>query len=266
MTRIKTMGLCLVAVFAFSLVGIVSVAGAAVSDEGPERGLCKAAAKGAGVYLDSHCEEAGEKGGVKKEFVWVPQGAVTHAFTSTTGPATLKSFTPEGAELPAVECKKSKGKGKTGTTESTSVVTFEECTSAGEKCTGGAKAKPGQIITFTLHGTLGLINDAGEADVVGEDLVGEGPGGLSSEFKCGANEIKTRGSVIGTLTPVETKATTFKLAFAATGAKQEPESFEGGPKDTLETEINGLGFGTFPFASTEVTTATVKGAATEVRA
>jgi len=254
------------AAFAFSAFGVANVASAAEIDPSPERGVCKAAKAGKGVFSESTCENEEAKAGKGKEFEWVPSKEA--AFTSTTGAATLKSFTPEGAELPAVECKKSKGKGKANATTSTSVVTFEECSSAGEKCTGGAKAKAGQIITFTLKGTLGLITDTpGDADVVGEDLVGTGPGGLSSEFKCGANEIKTRGSVIGKLTPVEAKAgTTFTLTFSATGAKQEPESFEGGLKDTLETEINGLGGGTFPFASTEVTTATVKGASASIRA
>jgi hypothetical protein len=224
---------------------------------GPARGTCKAA-KG-GEYKDALCTEAGGTS-PKHEYEWRP--AKEAAFTSTTGAATLKSYSPEGAELPAVECTKSKGKGKAGAATSTSVVTFEGCTSAGEKCTGGAKAKAGDIVTFELEGTLGLVKP-GE---VGESLVGKGPGGLSSEFKCGANEIQTKGSVIGIETPVNAKASTTKtLTFTATASKQDPEQFEGGPKDTLETEIDGLGGGTFPFASTEVTTMTVKGASTELR-
>jgi len=264
MKRISIVGLCVVSVFAFSLVGIVSAASATEIDPAPERGVCKAAA-GQGVFSDSTCEDEEAKAGKGKEFVWVPSKEA--AFTSTTGADTLKSFTPEGVELPAVECKKSKGKGKRNATTSHSVVTFEECSSAGEKCTGGAKAKVGQIVTFELEGTLGIVKDGvTDEDIVGEDLAGTGPGGLSSEFKCGANEIKTKGSVIGIATPGETKAsTTSKLTFAATGKAQEPESFEGGPKDTLQAEINGLGGGTFPFASVEITEAKVKGESAELR-
>jgi hypothetical protein len=258
MKRIRIIGLCLVAMFA------MSVAASSASAFAPERGTCKAAKKGAGEYTEALCLTPGLKAGAKKEFVWVP--AKSAAFTSSTGAATLKSFDAEGA-LPAVECKSSKGKGKAGATTSTSVVTFSECTSAGEKCTGsGTKTKPkaGQIITYELDGTLGTISASGKS--VGEDLVGTGPGGLSSKFACGANTIETRGSVIGVVTPVDVKAsTTHTLTFSASGASQTPEKFEGGPKDTLETELDGLGSGTFPFPSVEETTATVKGASVEVR-
>jgi hypothetical protein len=186
MTRIRIIGLCLVAMFAMSA---IAASAASAEEFAPERGVCKVAKKGLGEYLNATCTEKGAKGGAKKEFVWVPL-AKAAAMTSKTGEATLKSFTPEGAELPAVTCKKSKGKGKIGATTSTSIVTFEECSSAGEKCTGGKKAKAGQIITFELEGTIGKLG----TEKVGEDIVGKGPGGLSSEFKCGANEIKTRAA------------------------------------------------------------------------
>jgi hypothetical protein len=259
MLRIRTIGLCLVAAFAMSAVA----ASSAMAEPGLERGVCKVAKKGLGEYTEALCLTPGAKAGPKKEYVWDP-GTKATAFTTKTGVATLRSFTPEGAELPAVECKKSKGKGKTvGTTESTSVVTFEECTSAGEKCTGGPKAKAGDIITFELKGVLGMIVGGSKG---GELISGGGPGGLSSEFKCGANEIKTRGSLVGEVLSTNVKASaTMTAVFAATGKTQEPESFEGGTKNKLETEINGLGGGTFPFASTEVTTATIKGTSLELR-
>ncbi len=267
MTRIKTIGLCLVAAFSFSAFGVVSVASAEI-DPSPEHGSCKAKA-GAGVFTEADCETEGAKAGKGKEFVWVPQKEA--AYTSVTGAATLKSFTPEGVELPAVECKKSKGKGKvTATGSKKTIVTFEECSSAGEKCTGGKGATAGKIITFELTGTLGLVNDVSEADSVGEDLVGEGGVGknLSSEFKCGANSISTTGSVIGVFTKVEGKPSTTNTLTFAEGAPghQAIESFEGGPTDTLHTEINGLGGGTFPFPSVEITTATVKGPSGILRA
>jgi hypothetical protein len=146
---------------------------------GAERGTCKAAKKGAGEYLNATCTEPGAKGGPKMEFAWVPVSKPS-AFMSRSGEVTLKSFTPEDAELPAVTCAKSKGKGKVlspTTTEST--ITFEGCTSSGEKCTGGAKAKAGQIITFTLDGTLGTIAGGSE---VGEAI--SGAGGVIAEFEC----------------------------------------------------------------------------------
>jgi len=258
MTRIRTIGLCLVAMFAISAVA----SSAALA--GPERGTCKAAKKGAGEYLDSLCQTPGLKGGAKKEFVWVPVSKAA-AFTSTTGEATLKSFTPAKAELPAVTCKKSKGKGKILTSTTTeSVVTFEECSSAGEKCTGGAKAKAGQIITFTLHGTLGTISGGSG---VGEEIAGAGPGGLSSEFLCGTNAIKTEGAVIGEVSPVNAKAAaTGKLSFVESAPEtQQYEEIGSKTGVHLQTEIGTLGGGTFPFKSTEATVATTKGPALEVK-
>jgi len=42
------------------------------------------------------------------------------------------------------------------------------------------------------------------------------------------------------------------------GGKQVPTKLEGQPEDTLKSEINGLGAGTFPFATTESVTETIK--------
>jgi hypothetical protein len=237
---ITLIGAALLAVLAISAIAATSAMAAPV-----ERGLCKAAKKGLGEYTDSQCLTPGLKGGAKKEFVWVPV-AKAQAFTTTSGEATLKSFTPEGAELPAVTCSKSKGKGKVLTATTTElVVTFEGCISAGEKCTGGVKAKAGQIVTKTLDGVLGTI---GGGTGAGEAVGGEG-GGVSAEFKCGANEVQVEGAAIGELTPVNVKAsTTATEAFNATGSTQEFETLEG-VHHNLQTEINGLGAGTFPFRS-----------------
>jgi hypothetical protein len=219
----------------------ISNAVAAAAQAEPERGTCKATSEG--LYKDSLClEEGGTSEG--HEFEWIP--AKSASFTATSGNATLRSFTPEGAELPAVECKKSKSKGKAGATTTTSVVTLEDCSSAGEGCTGGANATPGQIVTFELNGKLGYIE--GES-IVGEDLVGTGPNGLVAEFTCGANTIQTAGSVIGVVAPLDMSTKSFTLTFTSTGEHQAIEAFEGASKDTLQTEINGLGAGTLPFPS-----------------
>ena len=227
----------------------------------PERGVCTAA-KGVGEYLDATCTQEGVEGGPNHEFVWLPL-AKPGALTWSAGTTALRSFTPEGAELPAVECEKAKGKGKMGATTTNFVVTLEGCSSAGERCTGGQKAKPGQIVTFELEGTLGLLR---EEEEVGEEIVGKGPGGLSLEFKCGANEIETEGAVIGQLIPVNASASTIStLTFGATGSKQDWENFEGGPNAHLVTEINGLGGGTFAFSSTVSGNATLKGPKAEIK-
>jgi hypothetical protein len=257
MLRITLLGAGLLVALALSAVA----ASSAMAQPGIERGLCKAAKKGAGEYLNATCTEPGLKGGPKKEFVWVPAAKAT-AFTATSGELTLKAFTPEGVELPAVICTKSKGKGKAEATTSTSVITFEGCTSAGEKCMGGAKAKPGQIITFELQGTLGMLG----AGAGGELLEGRGPGGAFAEFTCGANTVQIAGGVIGQVSAVNAKATTtMTLGFEASGSTQRFESFEEGPNSHLTAEINGLGGGTDPFKSVLIKTLTIKGSSLELK-
>jgi hypothetical protein len=261
MLRIGMVGPCLLVVFAMSMVTTCSA-----SAKTAERGVCKTAAKGAGVYENPTCTIAHAKAGPKKEFVWVPQPEKTPiAYTSKTGLATLKAFIG-GVELPPVECTSSTAKGKRGRTESTSIVEFKGCTSAGEKCTGGKGAKAGEIITYELEGELGVINEAkGE---VGEVIIGKAsnPEGLSVEFKCGATEIKTKGSVIGKVTPVNEKALAKStLTFAAAGETQIPDEFEGGAKDTLETEVNKLFNGEFLATSVEIMTAELNGKVNETR-
>jgi hypothetical protein len=56
-----------------------------------------------------------------------------------------------------------------------------------------------------------------------------------------------------------------KLSFAASGSTQEFELFNETEHFILQSEINDLGAGTFPFKSTEVAAAVFKGPALEVR-
>jgi hypothetical protein len=253
MRRDHVIRLCVV-----TLCAVFAATPAAAGAQGqPERGTCKSKAKG--KYQDNLCLD---EGGTSKghEFEWTP--AASAAFTAMAGAATLRSFTPEGTELPAVECQKSATSGEENSTTSRSVVTFEECSSAGEKCASeGATA--GEIVTFPLEGELGVIEESGP--VIGEDLVGTGAGGILAEFKCGANELELDGSVIGEVTPLDEATSEFALTFRSSGSKQDPESLQGGSKDTLATEIDGLGGGTFPFSSTLTKSDNVKGAAKEVR-
>jgi hypothetical protein len=239
--RIGVIGLVLVGVLAISL-AVAAGASAAV----PERGKCASGTE----FENKGCTVSG----AKNKFKWVPN--VKTAFSSTSGAATLKSFTGEGAELPAVACTKSKSKGDfLGPKGSEFTITFEGCTSAGEKCTGGAKAKAGQIVTNKLEGTLGFISPG----VVGEDIKAVG-GGVLASFKCGANDVETDGSVVGEIGSgvYNVAASTETLVLKESGGKQVPTKLEGEPEDTLKSEINGLGSGTFPFATTQSATVTVK--------
>lgn len=237
MKRIRLVGLCVVAVVAMS-----AAVAASASASLPERGKCASGTE----FENKGCTVSG----AKNKFKWVPN--VKTAFSMTSGAATIRS----SAEAPPVECAKSKSKGDfIGPKGSEFAVTFEGCSSAGEKCTGGAKAKAGQVITNKLEGIIGFISPG----VVGEDVKAVG-GGVLASFKCGPNNVEIDGSVIGEIGSgvYNMAASTETLTFREAGGKQEPTKLEGGPEDTLNSEIDGLGSGTFPFATTLSATATIK--------
>ncbi len=207
--------------------------------EGPEYGRCVKSAAKTGEFSDKNCtkevEPEKEEFGTKKgAYEWVPGPGPKPGYTSKTKAAVLN--TPGVGK---VTCKKSTDKGTiTGLESDVDTVTFTSCETLGKKCTSAGEAA-GTIKTFTLKSELGWINQAkGE---VGVSLTGEGPGGLSAEFKCEELTIRTKGSVIGRQTvdinAMESKAT---VTFTEVGEKQVPEKFEFEPKDTLETEVVGL--------------------------
>ena len=244
MRHIGVMGLCLLAVLAMG-----AVLAASASAGLPERGKCKTAKIGMTEFEDKGCTTTG----TKEKFAWAPN--VKAAFTATSGAAVLRTRDEEGS-LPAVECAKSKTKGSyIGPKGSEFTTTFEKCSSAGEICTGGAKAKAGQIVTNKLEGTIGFISSG----VVGEDIKAVG-GGVIAAFKCGANELETDGSVIAEIgSSVYNKAaSSATLTFKESGGVQEPTKLKNQPEDTLHTEIDGLGSGSFPFQSTETAVETAK--------
>jgi hypothetical protein len=221
-----------------------AVAGASAAV--PERGKCVSGKE----FENKGCTVSG----AANKFKWEPN--VKTAFSSTSGASITRSRTPEGTELPAVECAKSKSKGDyIGPKGSEFTTTFEGCVSAGERCTGGAKAKAGEIVTNKLEGTLGFISPG----VVGEDVKAVG-GGVIASFKCGPNDVEIDGSVIGEIGSgvYNVAASSETLTFRESGGKQEPTKLEGGSEDTLKAEINALGGGSFPFPTTTATTTTVK--------
>lgn len=254
MKRIASMGLCLVAAVAISLVGVASA-----SAVEPEFGICKKEAGAAThEYTDAACTKL-SVGGNTGKYKWLPGPNGTKGnFTAKTGAAALK--TPAlGSE---VECKASSNKGKTLTDKTVKVekLVFTGCKSNGEVCQGKPKGKPkaGTIETYTLNGKIGYINAA--KNEVGTDLTGSGPGGLLAKFFCGPVEILTRGSVIGNTEGIINKkpAATHKEIFKEVGGVQDPEKLEGEPKDVLLTEFPGIAPGT-EFESVQEASATVKG-------
>jgi hypothetical protein len=236
MLRIRMVGLALVAVFALSAIAASSASAAL-----PEFGRCK---HETGKYSKANCEE-----GEGSAYNWVPlKEGEEVKFKSTSGAGTLET---EGGTK--VTCKEDIDEGHT-TGPKTDVVTvrFIGCESSKIKCTS-AGAASGEIVVKEALSELGFI----KAPEVGLALKPAKGSEIFVEFSClgGIVKVKTKGSVIGKLTPSSEMTETFTLVFkSAGGGKQEIKKFEGGAEDVLSSSING---GAYEPASEE-TTDTIK--------
>lgn len=265
MKRIRIVGLCLVAVFAFGAL----YAGAAQASS-PEYGQCLPGKKA--EYSNASCTVKSVKP-KKGKFEWHPgpapscvaqkKGEYTNnsctvksvkpkkgkfekkpgpGFTASGGTATLSTPALGGP----VVCATNATVGTiTGVKTDSDVATFTGCETAGKKCKSAGEPS-GTITTFALATELtepipGEVNDKFTA-------VG-GPTNFQAEFECEGVQIRTKGFVSGTVTPTNVMTLTQKAAFGVGKGEQ-----------ALETEANvGAGF-IGPFASTETTEATVTNA------
>jgi len=260
MTRIKVLGLALVAVFA-----ITALSASAASAAGPIWYTCGKAAKNekkeyTGHYATKACASAEytESGG---KYLLVPGVGKGKLAKTKGGEAVLHSVNPEAKIDIPVECQKFKGTFETLAPNivANAVDIFSKCVALGAPC---ENVKKGTIETKKLAGTLAWINK--EGGVVGTDLASQTePGGPLAEFTCAAlGEIRTSGSVIGenggNIKTVSNKST---LTFAPgpyigeqeakCPTEEEPEHMckwtpivnipvvEGGSPDILMTEVKG---------------------------
>jgi len=247
MTRIKILGLALVAVFAMAA---ISAAGASAGTA-PALFECAKSAKGLGHHDSKTCSDAYMATGGKYNLVeGVGKGK---AFKSSGKTATLHTVNPEGEVDIPVTCTSFKGSGSYAnpTTVINVKTTFSKCKALSAPC---ENVKKETIETQTLAGNLAWINKS--AGVVGTDLANQAsPGGLTAEFTCSAiGKIKTNGSVIGVnegnIKSIN-KDSILKFTVGkylgkveyAPGKFYEPlvniPEVEGGSPDILETEIKG---------------------------
>jgi len=256
--RTTIVGLCLAAQFSMSAIGTAGASAAL-----PEFGRCVKQATSTFRYTEAACiaESTGANTG---QYEWASGPGAKPTFTLKSGEATLSV-----PELKAqVSCKASKGVGTvtSATTVGKVVITFSECESAGEKCTGGTKAKPGQIVTNDLTGPIGFVTKTPIS--VGQDLAPEAPATLVAGFKCGTTEIDMRSSVIALDTGNVDVApiTKFTDTFAEVGGAQDPENLEGALKDTLEVEFPVLDPGVWFGATASVAASVVSAEKLEIKA
>jgi hypothetical protein len=262
MRRFKMIGIWMgFAAFAIGLFGAGTAMAVDNTDNGPEYGICKKNTATLHQYKDVNCEEEVAAGTGKFEWKPGPNGA-KGAFKATTGAAKLFLKTAGTT----VECVSSESAGKvTSTTESeVPVVKFKTCKSAGEPChSTNPLGVAEEIKTLPLKTKLGLIADNTEQDSVGEDFTGTAANtGHLAEFECGKVAVKVKGSLVCAIKPIDLKPTStngelFCKETSFQSGVQEPENFEGQPKDTLITELS-VAPGT-EFGSTQETKAHVLG-------
>jgi|SRR5271154_257902 len=249
MKHLRLIGVALVAVLAMSAVVVASASAAE-----PEFGRCK---KEAGKFKDAKCDE--ETG---TEFNWVPLKAGEKVkYDSSSGAGTLETH-----NLEKITCTSDTNEGElTGPKSGTVVVTFLGCESSGFKCKSSGQAA-GTIVTNTLETELGYINAAKHE--VGLSLKPKGE--LFVEFECvgGIIKVKTRGSVIGRMTPILEMSETSLLVFTKTGdpCSQEITAFEKLATDTLESSKNGGAFEGACEETTDVITLLPAGELLEIKA
>jgi hypothetical protein len=158
-------------------------------------------------------------------------------FTGTSGTSVLK------AGGTTVTCTSDTAEGTIATaTTTTSKVTYTKCTGPFSAECKSPGAKGGEIKTAELTGTLGYLNKTKKEVGV---LLKPKTGTNFVTIECFGIKTETTGSIIGQVTPVNTKSTKSKLVFATKEGKQALTKFEGesgtnvlkafGSEATLET-------------------------------
>jgi hypothetical protein len=203
MKRIRTMGLCLVAVFAMFALWAVSASAAS-----PEYKVCAKGPKGSGEFSDKGCSVA-SPGGKYKLVEWTAAGPSASKGKKPVN-ILVNPVTTEKKAEGSTECKKEAGESKL-VSEKSSVLTnsYSKCSSAGKTCeTPGAGA--GNIKTKELTSTLVPLA-AGKVGILFKALSGE----VLAEYNCEGLAITAKGAPIGQiegLSAAANKKWTVKLA------------------------------------------------------
>lgn len=249
----KTIGLCLLAVFALS----ASMAGSASAETLPTIYECgkapKVNKKYTGKYTNSGCSilattEQLEKGEVNKyEFQPWSLAAKKNIVKPFTGKETKAGATLRIQNVASIACGSSEDKGQiTGTKTAGKIeVTFFGCETAGLKC-NSAGAGVGTIKTNLLSAEVGYVTKVPLE--LGIDIKPESGGTYLAEFTCQDLNVRVKGSVIGEIVPGAKSAinkfgTSLSLAFLKGNSEdtQRIENFEGGLPDTLiEEQAKGI--------------------------
>jgi hypothetical protein len=187
-----------------------------------------------GVYEDPGCTAEVLKHEGKYE--WLP--ATKDKFTGKS-----TAWTLEGAHGGGVKCSSSSLTGEyTGPKAAVASLTLKGCKSlANKQACESTGAKAGEILAGGLSGNLGFIQDEATSSgsviaSVGLDLSHE-PSLLAAQCGGASEGLTVKGSVIAPISVIDKMSKTLGLAYSASGGKQSPEAFEGGPTDTLSATL-----------------------------
>jgi hypothetical protein len=215
MGRIRTMGLCLAALFAFAAYAASSASAL------PEVERC--IAKTGGKYSEGNCNTKVTKGGSFELSKEIPHPK----FTGSSGTAFLETESgTTGKPLPVKEVDEV-------------VATFKGCSLGVAKKNCQTKGDPtGEIVTNTLEGPLGYLSKAKKE--VGAELKPHVKKGTFATFECegfgtilvGEGTGKLGDCIIATVTsPVDTTTTSGSELYTGVkgpeGQEQTPQHFEG---------------------------------------
>jgi hypothetical protein len=184
-----------------------------------------------GAFEDATCvaENLGNVG----KYEWIPGPGPLAKFTGTSAATVL-----ETVGHAAIKCSAGTYAGEyTGPKTSTETVKLTGCqrTSSKQACQSTGAAT-GEIVSSPLEGSLGFVQDFYEGETlhlsVGLDLK-HSPSLVTAECGSSKEAVVVEGSVIGPFGSVDKMVAANTLKYKASGGKQAPEAFEGGPTDTL---------------------------------
>jgi hypothetical protein len=240
MTRMRILGLALVAMFAIAAVSAVS------ASANPQWYEC---AKETGGKYEKGCGKEGGKGGYNLK----PGVGKGKGFKGKGGEAILHNVVPGKGDIKVI-CASFKDAGSVANvggkgTEFKVTSTFSKCKSLGAPCSSGAKKET--ISTEVLAGNLGWLNKSKKE--VGASLFNEAkPGtGYLAQFECtGLAKVRVLGGVIGAqVGDVETFEKTTDAIFSVGPYLGElapgytpvtnPPAFEEEAVGVLRSELNG---------------------------
>jgi hypothetical protein len=198
----------------------------------PEFGKCLPVAAGStGVYAGPNCVNRATTRPGKYEWTTVSSSEALE-FAGLGGETKLAT-----TGHPTITCNDSTFIGHyTGGKTALVTVTLQQCQNPlHQVCQSGTTA--GSIEALPLEGELGFVKLEETKAVVGLDLKPQAPLTEIAVYSCGGSVESARieGSVIAKAKPIDKMTRESNLVFAATFGHQVPESFEGGPTDTLST-------------------------------